>query len=147
MKKFTLILSLVLIASLVAGCAGTPVIYYTDCTCPVEHAAPAETQPAATEAPALEAGDLKTGLAIIARASAAIKQCDKSTLQRIENILKIFNLPCKTDFSADALCSAALADKKRTANIINLIITIQIGECIIKPTHITELKDFIEAGL
>lgn len=88
-----------------------------------------------------------TGLAIIARASVAMKQCDRSTSQDIENALKIFHLPYKTDFPADVLCSAALADKKRSADIINLIIPKQIGKCIIKPTHITELKDIIEAGL
>ena len=69
MKKFTLILSLVLIASLVAGCAGTPVIYYTDCTCPVGshtqtpvETKPVETQPQETFVPA--EGALKTGLFI-----------------------------------------------------------------------------------
>ena len=36
MKKFPLILSLILIISLLAGCAGTPVVYYTNCTCPVD---------------------------------------------------------------------------------------------------------------
>ena len=75
MKKFTLLITLLLTAALLAGCAGTPVIYYTDCTCPVEAhqeaaapAAPAATEaaPAATEAaPAVE-GALKTGLALVA---------------------------------------------------------------------------------
>ena len=75
MKKFTLLITLLLTAALLAGCAGTPVIYYTDCTCPVEAhqeaaapAAPAATEaaPVATEAaPAVE-GALKTGLALVA---------------------------------------------------------------------------------
>ena len=71
MKKFPLILSLILILSLLAGCAGTPVVYYTNCTCPVdahvETPAPAPTaapEVAATEAPVLAEGALKTGLAI-----------------------------------------------------------------------------------
>ena len=70
MKKFSVFLSLVLIASLLAGCAGTPVIYHEDCTCPTEtQSAPAaDTTPAPTEAPApSEApveGALKTGLVI-----------------------------------------------------------------------------------
>ena len=34
MKKFSLILVAMLIVSLLAGCAGTPVVYYSDCTCP-----------------------------------------------------------------------------------------------------------------
>ena len=66
MKKLTLFLTLALIVSLFSGCAGTPVVYYTNCTCPVEvheQAVPAETAaPAVTEAPAAVEGSLKTGL-------------------------------------------------------------------------------------
>ena len=67
MKKLSFFLTLVLLVSILAGCAGTPVVYYTDCTCPVEaheEAAPAQTVPAAdeTEAPVLAEGALKTGL-------------------------------------------------------------------------------------
>ena len=70
MKKFTLLMTLLLAVSLLAGCAGTPVVYYTDCTCPVgSHveapAAPAETEAAGEDAPAAE-GALKTGLAVVA---------------------------------------------------------------------------------
>ena len=62
MKKFTLLITLLLTAALLAGCAGTPVIYYTDCTCPVDShveapAAPAETEAAVEEAPAEEPKD------------------------------------------------------------------------------------------
>ena len=72
MKKFPLILSLILVISLLAGCAGTPVVYYTDCTCPPaaheEVAAPAPTtapEAPATEAPAVAEGALKIGMAIV----------------------------------------------------------------------------------
>lgn len=68
MKKFSLMLTLVLLVSILTGCAGTPVVYYTDCTCPVDsHASvPEATTPAAapTEAPAAAEGALKTGLYI-----------------------------------------------------------------------------------
>ena len=69
MKKFPLILSLILIISLLTGCAGTPVVYYTNCTCPpAAHETVAEPAPAPvvpeTEAPVLAEGALKTGLAI-----------------------------------------------------------------------------------
>ena len=73
MKKLSLFLTLALVVSMLAGCAGTPVVYYTDCTCPVDaHAAVPETVPEETEyvyveAPAPEAeGALKTGLHIAA---------------------------------------------------------------------------------
>ena len=66
MKKVSLILVAAMLASLLAGCAGTPVVYYTDCTCPVDSH---ETAVEATEAVAVETqpaaeGALKTGLYI-----------------------------------------------------------------------------------
>ena len=67
MKKIAMLLVLCMIASLVAGCAGTPVIYHEDCTCPTEEAAAAPEATVVPEAPAAE-GALKTGLAIVANA-------------------------------------------------------------------------------
>ena len=68
MKKISLILSLVLLVSLFAGCAGTPVIYYTDCTCPVgsHDVQPTQPAPAETVAPQEPVGEgaVKTGLYI-----------------------------------------------------------------------------------
>ena len=66
MKKCSFILTMVLCLSLLAGCAGTPVVYYTDCTCPTDaHTVvetPVETE-AQVDAPVAE-GALKTGLYI-----------------------------------------------------------------------------------
>ena len=66
MKRFPVILVLTLVVSLLTGCAGTPVIYYTECTCPVEShsTAAAAAEPVQEEkqnAPAA-GGALKTGL-------------------------------------------------------------------------------------
>ena len=78
MKKSVITLALVLVIALLTGCAGTPVVYYTDCTCPVDHAAttPAETNPidpipettAPVESTPVTAGAVKTGIAIVASA-------------------------------------------------------------------------------
>lgn len=62
MKKIPLILSLILIISLLAGCAGTPVVYYTDCTCPADVHTVVDT-PVTPEVPVAD-GALKTGLYI-----------------------------------------------------------------------------------
>ena len=70
MKKVSLFLTIAMLASMLAGCAGTPVVYYTECTCPVgsHEVSVQETTPAApeTEAPEVPAaeGALKTGLYI-----------------------------------------------------------------------------------
>ena len=67
MKKFSLILTLVFVLSMFAGCAGTTVVYQTNCTCPTgsHDEAVVETAPAATEAPVVAEGAVKTGLAIV----------------------------------------------------------------------------------
>ena len=74
MKKiFALILTILLTASLMAGCAGTTVVI-GNCTCPVEHGQSAgETQPTEitqpTEATTPAAGAVKTGLAVSTKIS------------------------------------------------------------------------------
>ena len=84
MKKTTVIvLALVLVMSILAGCAGTPVIYYTECDCPEgTHTSPDttpapdtgadDTEPEDTDAPVLTEGALKTGLAIVGSASGSV---------------------------------------------------------------------------
>ena len=81
MKKLSLILVFALILGLLAGCAGTPVIYYTECDCPEgsHEATPApENKPEAKpedNTPAEPAGDgaLKTGLYLTASVSEELK--------------------------------------------------------------------------
>ena len=72
MKKVSFLLTIAMVISLLAGCAGTPVVYYSNCTCPTgshdvaaptEEAAPAVTEAPATEAPVAE-GAVKTGMFI-----------------------------------------------------------------------------------
>ena len=59
MKKISLILAVLLIVGLFTGCAGTTVVYYSDCTCPAGSHTPPATNP-----PVLTQGALKTGLYI-----------------------------------------------------------------------------------
>ena len=72
MKKISLLLVLTLVVSVLAGCAGTPVVYYSDCTCPTgahDAAVPEETaaaDPLPGEVDVAE-GALKTGLAIVTK--------------------------------------------------------------------------------
>lgn len=63
-KRFAFILTLALTLSLLAGCAGTPVVYYSDCTCPTgsHTAVPQPSNPPAE-------GAVKTGLAVITSVS------------------------------------------------------------------------------
>ncbi len=67
MKKLTAILSLALSLCLLAGCMGTPVVYY--CDCPTDGSTDTDTD---TQTPVVGEGALKTGLAIVANAKDSV---------------------------------------------------------------------------
>ena len=71
MKKFSFLLTIALIVGMLAGCAGTPVVYYSDCTCPTGSHEVVEipTEPVQTEAPAVAEGAVKTGMFIASNIS------------------------------------------------------------------------------
>ena len=87
------------------------------------------------------------GMAIVARAGSALGICNTNIAKAIIDILRIFGLPTETALSADALYSSALSDKKRSGGIVNLIVPKTIGNCVIYPIAVEEMKAFIEAGL
>ncbi len=87
------------------------------------------------------------GMAIVSRAAAAIGLCPVSVSSRICQVIDHFGLPTHTDFSAHQLFTAALSDKKRSGQTVNLIVPMNIGNCIIHPTPVSDLQSFIEAGL
>ena len=87
------------------------------------------------------------GTAIVSRAGCKYGFCDTDTRDRILALLEKFGLPTSCTYSADALHSAALSDKKRSGGTVNLIIPRQIGDCVIHPMPVSEVKSFIQAGL
>ena len=87
------------------------------------------------------------GIAIAARSAAKFGVCDQGTATRIMWLLEKFGLPIFTHHSAAQLCEAALSDKKRAGNTVNLIFPRCIGECTISPIPVSKLESFIQAGL
>ncbi len=87
------------------------------------------------------------GMAIISRACAAYGLCKPDTRTRILKLLELFHLPTEANCSVDDLLSSALSDKKRSGGTVHLIVPQEIGLCAIRPTPVTELKEFIEAGM
>lgn len=87
------------------------------------------------------------GLAVIARASETLGWTREPIAKCIENALIQNGLPISTDFSAEELASAALADKKRAGDSITLVIPEAIGSCVQKTVRITELMHIIRSGL
>ena len=62
------------------------------------------------------------GTAIAARAAAHLGSCDQGTATRIMWLLEKFGLPIFTHHSAQAICEAALSDKKRAGDTVTLIL-------------------------
>lgn len=87
------------------------------------------------------------GMAIVGKAACSMGICTQKAYDDIITILKIFDLPTSTDQSADTLYKCALSDKKRAGGTVNLIIPKAISDCIIRPTSVDDLLDFIKAGL
>ena len=87
------------------------------------------------------------GMAIVGKAGTAYGICDCHTAERIINTLKIFGLPTTTTLSSEELYCSALSDKKRSGGTVNLIVPKTIGDCVILPIAVEEMKAFIEAGL
>lgn len=87
------------------------------------------------------------GMAIVARAGAALGICSPEAKRRILNVLVKFNLPITADYSPEELYRCALSDKKRSGETVNLIVPQTIGNCIIHPVVTDRLLSFIEAGI
>ncbi len=87
------------------------------------------------------------GMAIITRAADALSWTKEPLSKQIISVLQKNQLPITTDFSAEELYRAALADKKRSGNRLTLIVPEEIGHCTTKTVEITEFEHIIRAGL
>ena len=87
------------------------------------------------------------GIAIAARAAAKQGLCREQTKTEILSILHTFGLPTETDYIADQLLPYILSDKKRSGGTVSLVLPAAIGNCLIVPSPVDELKSLIEAGL
>ena len=87
------------------------------------------------------------GLAIIARSAEALGWTEAPLAGRIAACLAKNGLPTGTEYTAEALAQAALADKKRAGDSITLVIPRKIGVCELRKMPVTELLAVIAAGL
>ena len=87
------------------------------------------------------------GTAIVARSAVNYQLLSVEDARKIENILKSFHLPTRTEQTAESLAKFALSDKKRAGGTVSLIVPRVIGQCEILPTPVEQLEEFIAAGL
>lgn len=87
------------------------------------------------------------GTAIAARSAVHTGHCTQATATRIMWLLQKFGLPIFTRHTAAELADAALSDKKRSGDTVNLILPKRIGECAIVSTPVSGLESLIQSGL
>jgi len=86
------------------------------------------------------------GLAIMARACAAKGWCPQADAARIEAMLGVHGLPTGTRFSTRALYEAALHDKKRSGNHIDVVAVRGVGSSEVRRVSLEEFSELIELG-
>lgn len=87
------------------------------------------------------------GMMTAARASFKLGFSREDCAPQIREALINNDLPTQTDFTARELFDAALNDKKRRGNSINLIVPEKIGRCYRKEQDTQQVLEFIKLGL
>ncbi len=87
------------------------------------------------------------GMGVVARAACFAGICSAETTAAIVAAIEKFSLPVRSPFSADEIAVKMLIDKKRFGDTLNLIVPRNIGDCLIYPTPVNQLKTFLKAGI
>lgn len=90
---------------------------------------------------------VSVGMAMICRAACAKGLLSQSDFEAVAALLRAFDLPTETDYSADELYDTLLLDKKFSGGKLHLIVPREIGRCDILPVTPDELRFWLEAGL
>lgn len=86
------------------------------------------------------------GMVLITKAAIKAGKCDKNALDFLTRLIIKNALPLSTEITPEALCKAALHDKKRAGGTITLVIPTKAGECILEKTPIENLYDFVSGA-
>ncbi len=87
------------------------------------------------------------GMVIIARGVYKSGLVKEDISPRIIDILKKYNLPTETDFTAQELFNTAEIDKKCDCDSITLVIPETVGKCKLYKTEFKNFYDILEKGL
>jgi 3-dehydroquinate synthase len=87
------------------------------------------------------------GMAADARGACRMGICAQSCCDEIIDMLTRHKLPVETDATPEQLIDAALFDKKRSGQIISVILPESVGKCVIKNFTLDEYAAFVRLGL
>ena len=87
------------------------------------------------------------GMVLASRAAYKMNVSKTDETDLLCKLLQKYHLPMQTDYSAEALASRALSDKKRAGDRITLILPEEAGKCVLYPISTDRLLDFTKQGL
>ncbi len=87
------------------------------------------------------------GMLIMARAGEAAGLSARGVSDRIARLLEKCGMPTKCGFTTGQLCSAAMLDKKRRGEFMNIVLLRDIGDSFVHKIRCDGLPDFIRKGM
>lgn len=87
------------------------------------------------------------GMVIVTRAAVNMGLCPREDLDELISLLCAAHLPVSCPFGADELARAASADKKRSGEMITLIVPYGIGKSRLQKIPVQDLAEWIRKGL
>lgn len=86
------------------------------------------------------------GMAVMTRAAVEKGICAADALPRLLALLKQYDLPAETNYTAEEIFAAALSDKKMSGGTLHLVVPERIGCCRVEKIPAEELMDWLRAG-
>lgn len=86
------------------------------------------------------------GMAVITKASVELGYCGPSVYDNLIEILKKYELPFISPFSAEPLAKVMLSDKKGKGGSLTLVIPEKLGCCVLKKISKEEIAEWLRAG-
>ena len=86
------------------------------------------------------------GLVSMARTCRKRGICPSEDAQRIEDLIRKCALPTELPYSADALCDAARADKKRVGDSLPLVVIEGLGRCTVQKIDSKNYAEWLRQG-
>lgn len=83
------------------------------------------------------------GMVLVARACAARGICSTQDVQRLEKTVAAYGLPTETEFNAETIYEASLADKKRHGSIMNLVAMKGFGAVELQKLPLDDFERFV----
>lgn len=87
------------------------------------------------------------GMLMMTRASEAAGLTQNGAAERIEAVLQKCGMPTACEFSLEAICEAAMLDKKRRGESLNIVLLKKIGHSFVYKIKCADLLDFVRGGV